>query len=35
MTEKAALFHAQMDEIEKQMGQFSGEKDLILDILQQ
>ena len=35
MTEKAALFHAQMDEIEKQMGQFSGEKDRILDILQQ
>lgn len=35
MTEKAAAFRAQMDEIETQMGEFSGEKDRILEILQQ
>ena len=34
MMEKAAAFRAQMDEIETQMGQFSGEKDRILEILQ-
>ncbi len=34
MTEKAAAFRAQMDEIETQMGQFSAEKDKILEILQ-